>query len=272
MCPLRKRRGAVKALVLIQPTAKLDEDFELRGDRLDVDGDCVDWIVNDRQWFALEAALRICESEEPAGEAVAVSVGDSEVEETLRTALALGASRAVQIRAGQFDRDEPLAIARTLAPLVHREEPDLVLGGLEPDAAHAATAMGLAGVLGWPHLAAARTVEYSGSTRTTVVERELEGGVLQRMMLRGPAVITIGEGAREPRPLMLRAKIRAGEQPLEVLECGALGLDPGALEGAAGGRRLRMYLPEAHPPAELIDGGPEDVARRIHELIRDGLR
>src|SRR5919198_6881 len=118
---------------------------------------------------------------------------------------------------------DALAVARILAEVVRREQPDLVLCGVQSsDAVNSATGIGLAGVLDLPHVAVVRAI--SAENGSLVVERELEGGLVEVVRIGLPALLTVQTGINEPRYANLRAIKQAREKPLEVLDLGGLGL------------------------------------------------
>jgi electron transfer flavoprotein beta subunit len=201
---------------------------------------------------------------------VAVTVGDEPAEEALRAALGKGADRAVRVWDPVLERADPLALAAVLAALAAREEPQLILTGVQSsDAANAATGVALAGLLDWPHVAVVRGIEANGEV--LIVERELEGGAAEVLRVRLPALLTIQTGINEPRYATLRAIKQARQQPLDVLALSDLGLDEGRVAEAAGSRTVALSVPERGDGATLLEGSPDAIAGRIAEIIREQL-
>src|SRR5205823_3302366 len=142
--------------------------------------------------------------------------GDEEATEGLLTCLAKGASRGVRIWDDSLAGADALAVARVLAEAVRREQPDLVLCGVQSsDAVNSATGIGLAGFLDLPHVAVVRAI--SSEEGSLVVERELEGGLVEVVRVRLPALLTVQTGINEPRYANLRAIKQAREKPRDVL-------------------------------------------------------
>ncbi|MBS1843143.1 MAG: electron transfer flavoprotein subunit beta/FixA family protein [Actinobacteria bacterium] len=254
----------MKVLVPVKQAAVLEGDFELEDGVLDRDS--LDWQINEWDEFSVEAGLRLVEA--AGGEVVVATVGDEDAEDALRAALAKGADRAVRIWDPVLEDADPLAVAHVLAALVERERPDLVLAGVQSsDAANAATGVALAGLLDWPRVAVVRSIEVEGGSLT--VERELEGGAAEVLRLELPALLTVQTGANEPRYANLRAIKQARQKPLEVVDPGALGVDEVALETAAGSRLVSLAAPARGAGATLLQGGAEQVAGQIVEIVRE---
>jgi electron transfer flavoprotein beta subunit len=259
----------MKILVAVKQAAQLDDDFEIAPDGLDVDEDFIEWDLNDWDRFSVEEALRL--RGEGDGEVVLVSVGDGESEEGLRAALAMGADRAIRIWDQELSELDALSCARILASAIEREGPDLVLFGVQSsDGASGSTGAATAGLLNMPRVAVVERISYDPQAQTATVERELEGGEIEELRVRCPALLTIQTGINEPRYATLRAIKQAEQKPVELLGLADLGLDSEAVRGASGARRRRMLMP-SEGSAELIDGSAADVAARVAEIVKERL-
>jgi electron transfer flavoprotein beta subunit len=257
----------VKIVVPVKQVAILDEEFELLDDRPGVDPDAIEWDLNEWDNFSMEEALQLREAA-GEGEVVVISVGDEEAEEGIRACLAKGADRGVRIWEESLEGADPLAVARVLAAAVEREAPDLVLCGVQSsDGVYSATGVALAEHLGLPRVAVVKALEHEAGTLT--VERELEGGLVELLQIRLPALLTIQTGINEPRYATLRAIKQAKEKPLEVIGMSDLGLEAAAVEAAAGSHVRSMAHPEAGEGAEMLNGSPGEVAARIAEIVKD---
>jgi Electron transfer flavoprotein, beta subunit len=170
--------------------------------------------------IAVEEAVRLKEKG-TATEIVAVSCGVATCQETLRTALALGADRAVLV---QTDTElQPLAVAKLLRAIVEKESPGLVILGkqaIDDDANQ--TGQMLAALLDWPQATFASKVDIADSKAT--VKREVDGG-LETVEVALPAVITTDLRLNEPRYATLPNIMKAKKKPLETLTPEALGVD-----------------------------------------------
>src|ERR1700722_6031789 len=244
----------MKIVVPVKQVAALDDEFELLDDGSGVDPDFFEFDLNEWDAFSREPALLLRE-QAGDGEVVAVTVGDEESEEALLSCLAKGADRAVRVDDDGLVTDDPLTVARVLAAAVQRESPDLVLCGVQSsDAVNGATGVALAGYLGLAHVAVVKALEHDAGSATATVERELEGGVVEILRVRTPALLTIQTGINQPRYATLRAIKQAREKPLAVEDLAALGLDASALASVAGSRRRTLAMPDRTAPAEMIDG------------------
>ena len=259
----------MKIVVPVKQVAALDDEFELLDDGSGVDPDFVELDLNEWDAFSLEAALQLHESSGD-GEVVVVTVGGEDADEALLGCLARGADRAVRVWEDSLADADPLAVAKVLSAAVAREQPDLVLCGVQSsDAVNGATGVALAGYLEMPHVAVVKQLDYDAAGSTATVKRELEGGLVEVLRVRTPALLTIQTGINEPRYANLRAIKQAREKPLDVSTPDQLGVDSEAIAAVAGSRRRRLRPPDRGAGAEMIDGAPSEVAARIVEIVRD---
>ena len=259
----------MKVVVAVKAVATLDDEVELVDDETAVDPDGLEWDVNEWDTFSLEEALTLRDAA-GGGEVVVVTVGDDEAEETLVACLAKGADRAVRIWDDTLAGADPLAVARVLAAGIERESPDLVLCGVQSsDAVNGATGVATAAHLGLPHVAVVKAVDYDAAAGRATVERELEGGLVEVLRVRVPALLTIQTGINEPRYATLRAIKQARDKPLDELGLADLGLDDGALDASRGSRTRRLRHPEKGAGAQMLDGSPAEVAARIADIVKE---
>ena len=253
----------MRIIVAVKQVAVLGDEVAFTDDERDVDPDYLEHALNEWDTFATEEALRIRESADE-GEVVVVSVGDEEAEEAIRRCLAMGADRAIRISSdGIADRD-PITLARALASVIADEEPDLVLTGVQSsDSVQGATGTALAELLDLPRVAVVTKVEYDHAGRRALVDRELEGGIVDVTEVETPAVLTIQTGINEPRYATLRAIKQAEQKEIAVVEPGELG-EPAY-------RVRRMFAPPKGEGAEMLDGSPAAIAQRIAEILKERL-
>jgi electron transfer flavoprotein beta subunit len=254
----------VKIVVCVKQVAVLGDEVEFTEDGLDVDPDYLDFALNEWDSYATEEALRTRESlGADDDEIVAVSVGEPRAESAIRRCLAMGADRAIRVdHPGSAD---PITLARLLAPVVRRETPDLVFCGVQSsDAVQAATGTALAELLGLPRVAVVTRIEWDPSGTSATVHRELEGGLLDVTEVDLPALLTIQTGINQPRYATLRAIKQAEQKEIEVLSP--------ADEGEPSFRVRRMFVPPKAEGAQMLDGGPADIARRIKEIVAERLK
>jgi electron transfer flavoprotein beta subunit len=257
----------VRVIVPVKQVALLDDEFELQGDGAGVDPDSLEWELNEWDNFSLEAAVQIREAV-GEGEVVAMTVGDEEAQDGLLSALAKGADRGIRIWDESLAEADALGVARVLASAIGPESPDLVLCGVQSsDAVNSATGIALAGYLDLPHVAVVKDIKLDG--RTAIVERELEGGLVEILRIELPALLTIQTGVNEPRYATLRAIKQARDKPLAVMSLDETGLDAGAVAAANGSHRRRLDHPEKGQGAQMLDGSTAEIAARIAELVRE---
>ncbi|MCU7943209.1 MAG: electron transfer flavoprotein subunit beta/FixA family protein [Candidatus Thiodiazotropha sp. (ex Cardiolucina cf. quadrata)] len=210
----------MKILVSVKRVIDANVRIQVKADNTGVDSSNAKMAINPFDEIALEEAVRLKESGK-ADSVVAVTVGNESCLETLRTALAMGADRAVRI-----DSDielEPLAVAKLLAAVVAREAPGMVLLGKQAiDDDNNQTGQMLAALLGWGQGTFASDIELAGNE--VEVNREIDGG-LETIALKLPAVITTDLRLNEPRYVKLPNIMKAKKKPLDLLTPGELGVD-----------------------------------------------
>ena len=245
----------MKIVVAVKQVATPDEDFDLSADGRSVDEDALEWDLNEWDTFAMEAALEL-RDDAGDGEVVAVTVGNDEAREGLLTVLAMGADRAVHLTTDAVL--DPIAVARLLAPVVAAESPDLVLCGVQSsDAVNGATGVALAGLLKLPRVAVVKKLDVDDGAAT--VERELEGGLVERVRVALPALLTVQTGINEPRYATLRGIRQASAKPMDLRE--AADVEPGS-------RIVSLTPPAKGEGAEMLDGGASEIAQRIATIIK----
>jgi electron transfer flavoprotein beta subunit len=208
-----------KILVALKRVVDYNVRIRVRSDGSGIDHGGAKMSINPFDAIALEEAIRIKERE--AGvEIVAVSIGPRAAEQQLRTALAMGADRAILV--GEEASLEPLPIARCLHVLVERERPDLVLLGKQSiDGDNGQVGPMLAALWGRPQACFASRITLTGDTAT--VEREIDTG-LETIEIDLPAVVTADLRLNEPRFVKLPDMLKAKRKPLESTTLAALGV------------------------------------------------
>jgi len=210
----------MKVLVPVKRVIDYNVKARVKPDQTGVDLANVKMSMNPFCEIAIEEAVRLREKG-VATEVVAVSIGPQQASETLRTALAMGADRA--ILAQTADDLEPLAVAKVLKAIVAKESPDLVIMGKQAiDGDNNATGQMLATLLDWPQATFASALEVSGNKAK--VTREVDGG-LQTLEVDLPAVVTADLRLNEPRYASLPNIMKAKKKELAVEELTSLGVD-----------------------------------------------
>ncbi|MGA8032171.1 MAG: electron transfer flavoprotein subunit beta/FixA family protein [Casimicrobiaceae bacterium] len=210
----------MKVLVGIKRVIDYNVKVRVKPDGTGVETANVKMSMNPFDEIAVEEAVRLKEKG-VATEVVAVSCGAATCQETLRTALALGADRAILV---QTDAElQPLAVAKLLRAVVQKESPQLVILGkqaIDDDANQ--TGQMLAALLDWPQATFASKVDVGGTT--AAVKREVDGG-LETVEVTLPAVVTTDLRLNEPRYATLPNIMKAKKKPLDTLTPEALGVD-----------------------------------------------
>ena len=210
----------MKILTPVKRVLDYNVKARVKADQSGVDLANVKMSMNPFDEIAVEEAVRLKEKG-IATEVVAVSIGVQQCQETLRTALAMGADKAVLVLT---DQDlEPLNAAKALKAIVEEQKPDLVLMGKQAiDGDNNATGQMLATLLGWPQATFASKLEIEGGKAK--VTREVDGG-LQTIEVDLPAVVTTDLRLNEPRYASLPNIMKARTKPLETKQLNDLGLD-----------------------------------------------
>ena len=210
----------MKVLVPIKRVVDANVKVRVKADGTGVELANVKMAMNPFDEIAVEEAVRLKEAG-AVTEIVAVSCGLAACQETLRTALALGADRAILV---DTDADlQPLAIAKLLKAIVGKESPQLVIMGKQAiDDDNNQTGQMLAALLGWPQATFASKVKLEGGGAQ--VTREVDGG-LETVAIKLPAVVTTDLRLNEPRYVTLPNIMKAKKKPLETLKPDALGVD-----------------------------------------------
>ncbi|EEG09662.1 electron transfer flavoprotein subunit beta/FixA family protein [Pseudogulbenkiania ferrooxidans] len=210
----------MKVLVAVKRVVDYNVKVRVKADGTGVDIANVKMSMNPFDEIAVEEAVRLKEAGK-VSEVVAVSLGVKQCEETLRTALAMGADRAIHV---ETDAElQPLAVAKLLKAVAEKEQPQLMILGkqaIDDDANQ--TGQMVAALLGWGQGTFASKVDLAAET--VDVTREVDGG-LETVKLRLPAVVTTDLRLNEPRYVKLPNIMAAKKKPLDKLTVEALGVD-----------------------------------------------
>ena len=210
----------MKVLVPVKRVIDYNVKPRIKSDQSGVDLANVKMSMNPFDEIAVEEAVRMKEAGD-ADEVVAVSIGEAKAQETLRTALAMGADRAILVTTEQMP--EPLAVAKILAKIVEEESPDLVVLGkqaIDDDSNQVGQMLGA--LLGWSQGTFASKVEKDGDKLK--VTREVDGG-LETLSLSTPAIITTDLRLNEPRYASLPNIMKAKKKPLDEKTAADYGVD-----------------------------------------------
>ncbi|GAA0758630.1 electron transfer flavoprotein beta subunit [Erythromicrobium ramosum] len=247
----------MKILVPVKRVIDYNVKPRVKADGTGVDLANVKMSMNPFDEIAVEEAIRLKEKG-AATEIVAVSVGPAKAQETLRTALAMGADRAILIETDE--EVEPLAVAKILKAIADEEAPGLVILGKQSISDDSnQTGQMLAALMGRPQGTFANTVEVDGDS--VIVKREVDGG-LQTVKLAMPAIVTTDLRLNEPRYASLPNIMKAKQKPLAVKTAADYGVDLTP--------RLKT-LKVAEPPVRQAGEKVADVAALVEKVKALGI-
>jgi electron transfer flavoprotein beta subunit len=225
-------------------------------------------ILDDSDSYGVEMALQLVDKAGGEGEVTLVSMAPGGETSGLRTALAMGAARAILVSDDALKGSDALSTAKVLAKAIARAEPDLVLAATEStDGYTGTTPVQIAELLGMPSITFAKKVEVADGKVT--VDRQTEAGydVVQCSL---PAVVTVTAGVVEPRYPSFKGIMAAKSKPVDQLTLGDLGIDA-ATVGAAGARQevTDVAAAEERKAGELVideGDGYEHIVRFLEQL------
>jgi electron transfer flavoprotein beta subunit len=211
----------MKVLVAVKRVVDYNVKIRVKADGSGVETANVKFSMNPFDEIAVEEAVRLKEGGH-ATEVVAVSMGPAQCQETLRTAMAIGADRGIHVLT---DAElQPLAVAKMLKALIEKENPDIVILGKQAiDDDCNQTGQMLAALLGWPQGTNASKIEIDGGALN--VTREIDGG-LEKLALTLPAIVTTDLRLHEPCYASLPNIMKAKKKPLDSTTPADLGVDP----------------------------------------------
>ncbi len=244
----------MKIVVPVKRVVDYNVKIRVKPDGSGIDLANVKMSMNPFDEIAVEEAVRLKEKGS-ATEVVAVSIGSTKSQETLRTALAIGADRAIPVETPDGATVEPLAVAKILKAIVDAEKPDMVILGKQAiDDDCNQTGQMLAALLGWGQgTFASKIAPESGSVSVT---REVDGG-LETIKLQLPAVVTTDLRLNEPRYPSLPNIMKAKKKPLDIKKPEELGVDIAP--------RLKV-LKTSEPSTRKAGVKVKDVAELVHKL------
>jgi len=210
----------MKILVPVKRVVDYNVKVRVKGDQTGVELDNVKMSMNPFDEIAIEEALRIKEKN-LASEVIALSIGNTQVQETIRNALAMGADSGIFVNAD--NNLEPLSIAKILSSIVDKIKPDIIIMGKQAiDDDMNATGQMLSALLGWSLATFASKIEINKSIAK--VSREIDEGI-EHLEIQLPAIITTDLRLNEPRYASLPNIMKAKKKPIEEIMANDLGVD-----------------------------------------------
>lgn len=225
----------------------------------------VKFVVNPYDEFALEEALKARDKFQ--GEVVTVTIGPKRSQEAIRSALAMGANRAVHVVVEDHKLD-PLAVAAILKEVIAKEGFEVVFMGKQAiDNDHAQIGLITSEMLDWPSANVVTRLEFSPDGKSMTVEREVEGGARDVIELKLPAVITATKGLNTPRYPSLKGIMDAKKKEIKEISVDSLGLGADKLSAKIALENLR--LPAERKAGRMIAGEPKDAAKALVDALRN---
>lgn len=246
-------------LVLLKQTFDTEEKIAIQNGQISEAG--VEFIINPYDEYAVEEAVKI--KEERGAEVTVITVGPERAESSLRTALAMGADKAILIDQGDEEADE-FTIAKWISAAVKNQSFDLILGGnMSVDSGAGQVAIRVAEALGIPHVSTITKLTIDGAK--AIVERDAEGD-LEIVEVSLPVLVTAQQGLNEPRYPSLPGIMKAKKKPLERLTTEQLGL----AKDEAKARTIinDQYLPAKKQAGRILNGELNQQVSELAQLLR----
>ncbi|MGV3488393.1 MAG: electron transfer flavoprotein subunit beta/FixA family protein [Tuberibacillus sp.] len=246
--------------VMMKRTFDTEEKIVVENGRVSDDG--VNFIINPYDEFAIEEAIKL--KDEHGGEVTVVTVGDEDGEKELRTALAMGADKAVLINTEDVEDSDQWSTAEILSAFFKDKEFDIIIGGnVSNDNGTGQIGPRVAEKLGIPHVSTIVKLEVNGDKAT--IERDAEGDV-EIIEASLPLLVTAQQGLNDPRYPSLPGIMKAKKKPLEVLELDDLDLDEDDLEGKT--ETVDVFLPPKKEAGRILEGDADSQAKELVHLLK----
>jgi electron transfer flavoprotein beta subunit len=257
----------MKVMVCLKQVPHQDAKLDVRADGTWIQEDNIKFEINSYDTYALEEALRLKDADAET-EVVVCSIGPDRVTQALRTALGMGADRAIHVNDPDAETSDALGIAKILAAIAKEESPDIVFAGLMADDDNrCAVPPMLAELAGLPSATGVTATEQRDGAM--VVERELEGGALEVVELSTPCLIAIQTGANQVRYASLKGIMQAKKKPVDVKTGADLGLAGKIGQGAAKITIDKIYPPPKSATAEILSGTTDEVVAGLLGKIKE---
>jgi len=255
----------VKIVTLVKQVPDTETKIKLLADASGIDEEGIKWVMNPYDEYAVEEALKIKEKL-GEGEVVVLCLGPDRALETIRTALAMGADRAIHLSEDAFSGGDALSVAKALAAALKKEEFDLVICGKQAvDDDWSSVPSMVAQTLGIPQVNVVSQLEVAeGKIKAW---RDIEGGAKEIVEASLPALVSATKGLNEPRYASLPGIMKAKRKEVKVW--GIADLELSADEVGASGAKVKItnwsLPPERQAGVVISDGEPAD---KVHELIK----
>ncbi len=256
----------MKVMVCLKQVPHQDARLDVNSDGTWIQEDNIKFEINSYDTYAIEEALRLKDAGD--AEVVVVSIGPDRVTQALRTALGMGADRAVHINDPAAQGADALGSAKILAAVAKEVGADVIITGLmaDDDNASAIPPM-LAELLDMP--SATGVVATDASDTSIKVERELEGGALEVVELPKPCLIAIQTGANQVRYASLKGIMQAKKKPVDVKTLADLGLADSVGGDHNKTKINKIYVPARGDSAEILEGSTDEIVTQLVTKIKE---
>ncbi|WP_040981750.1 electron transfer flavoprotein subunit beta/FixA family protein [Oceanobacillus jeddahense] len=248
--------------VLLKKTFDTEEKITVQDGRIEDDG--AEFIINPYDEYAVEEA--IVQRDQHGGEVTVVTIGDEDSEKQLRTALAMGADKAVLINTEEDLEDgDQFTTAKILEAFFEEKEADLILAGnVAIDEASGQVGPRLAELLGISCVTTITSLSIDGDSVS--IEKDVEGDV-EIIETSPPILVTCQQGLNDPRYPSLPGIMKAKKKPLEELEIDDLDLDEDDVEAKT--KTVDIYLPPEKEAGKVLEGEIEDQVKELVSLLKN---
>jgi len=257
----------MKVMVCLKQVPHQDAKLNVKADGTWIQEDNIKFEINSYDTYALEEALRLKDANADT-EVVVASVGPARVTQALRTALGMGADRAIHVNDPDAEASDALGVAKILAAIAKEESPDLVFTGLMADDGNSsAVPPMLAELCDMPSATGVLNTEAKPGSVTA--DRELEGGAIEVVELPTPCVLAIQTGANQVRYASLKGIMQAKKKPVDVKTAGDLGVS-----GSIGAANAKVQVDRIYPPpksasAEILSGSTDQIVAGLIGKIKE---
>ena len=253
----------MKIGILVKQVPDTETKVRVRGDGSGIEEGDVKWIVSPYDEFAIEEGLKL-KTSAGAEEVVVFSLGPARTLEAARTALAMGADRAVILDDEGYEGSDANGVARALAAALEKEGIGIVFAGRQAiDADANQVPQIVAALLEWPHATWINSFEHEGETAT--VKRPVGGGKVEVARVRLPAVFTCTKGLNTPRYASLPGIMKAKSKPVTRYSPADLGVEGDVGSDNALATHTANQPPPPRPEGRVLEG---DLSDQVRELVR----
>lgn len=259
----------MKIVVCMKQTPDTEATIKIAGGGQGIEEQNLKWVMNPYDEYAVEQAIQL--KEKHGGETIVATLGPDRVTEAMRTALAMGIDRGIQLKDDAFIGSDATGMAKALAAALKKEAPDLVLCGKQAiDWDMAQVPAILAELLDMPQVYMVAKMEVAADGKSAVCNRRIEGGE-EVVEVKFPAVITCDKGLNEPRYASLPGIMKAKKKELKAFGLADSGLAAGDVGKAASKVQILEYMPlPDRPPGKVFkDQETADMVKQVVKLLRE---